>query len=127
MSNVTDTQGNECTIVELHLIYAIAEECPGVPNLTGVLSYPEFIKMARWCLLAGGTLMADDARKAFPLLRYRKAETVQSVLDFLVGSERVRSVLAPETADDEKHFPTCDCADCVAFRQAYVRRLLGGG
>ena len=59
---------------------------------TDVLTYPETVKLAKWCLVATPTLAL--ARQAFPSLRFRKDETVLAVLDFLRTEPAVRNGLA---------------------------------
>lgn len=91
---ITDTNGNECADHELQLIYRLGERCPAIPSITGVLTYPEFIKLVRWCI--ADQLPPPDlhsARAAFPSLRYRSDERVLACLNFLKGDPEVRSAL----------------------------------
>lgn len=90
--SITDTNGNECTRAELQLIYEWADLCPALPNITGVLTYPKTIKLAKWCLVATPTLAL--ARQAFLSLRFRKDETVVAALDFFRTEPSVRNGLA---------------------------------
>ena len=90
--SIVDTSGNECTHAELQLIYEWADLCPALPSITGVLTYPETIKLAKWCLVATPTLAL--ARQAFPSLRFRKDETVAAALDFFRTEPAVRNGLA---------------------------------
>ncbi len=45
--SIIDTNRNECTHAELQLIYEGADLCPALPSITGVLTYPETIKLAK--------------------------------------------------------------------------------
>ena len=92
--SVMDTNGNECTARELDLVYSMGDRCPAIPSLSGVLTPPELIKLARWCV-ADGTARPSlaTARRAFPTLAYRSDEKVQSALDFLRSDDEVSAVL----------------------------------
>ena len=90
--SIIDTSGNECTHPELQLIYEWEDLCPALPSITGVLTYPETIKLAKWCLVATPTLAL--ARQTFPSLRIRKDETVAAVLDIFRTEPSVRNGLA---------------------------------
>ena len=90
--SIIDTNGNECTHAELQLIYEWADLCPALPSITGVLTYPETIKLAKWCLVAAPTLAL--ARQTFPPLRFRRDETVVAALDFFRTEPPVRNGLA---------------------------------
>ena len=90
--SIIDTSGSECTHAELQLIYEWADLCPELPSITGVLTYPETIKLAKWCLVAAPTLAL--ARQTFPSLRFRRDETVAAALDFFRTEPSVRNGLA---------------------------------
>ena len=60
-----------------------ANGAAALPRLSGVLTPPEMIKLAKWCAFSqvnGPSVRM--ARTAFPTLKYRKAETIQAALDF---------------------------------------------
>ena len=51
---VMDMNGNECTERrELDFIYEICERFPLISSIGGVLTPPEIISLARWCVTDG--------------------------------------------------------------------------
>lgn len=92
--SILDSMGNECSQGDLDLIYSMGERCPEIPSMSGVLTPPELIKLARWCVSDG--VVAPDltmARAAFPTLRYRSDGKVNAALDFLKTDPEVAAAL----------------------------------
>ena len=94
---VIDTMGNECSDSENELVHVMVGRCRAISALTGVLTPPQVIKLARWCV-AGGVTSPDlaAARKAFPTLAHRSDKVVETALHFLKTDQWVAQSLRPQ-------------------------------